>query len=225
MDMLLEAVRQFGHYLVEVLPYLTLGFFLSGIIQVFVPSDWVAKHLGGSGMWPLLYATLAGTALPICCIGSLPVAVSLHEKGARLGPVLAFLVATPATSISALLVSYGLLGIGFTVYIFFAVIALGLLMGLVGNHIRFTPRVRTAAEPAATDPVCGMEVNPNKPGVVMTRHEGTTYYFCCDLCRRKFTKSAGRLAGSLRDRLLLLQAPDRQPYAPGAPPRLRPDAS
>lgn len=189
MDILLDVARQFGHYLVEVLPYLVLGFFLSGIIQVFVPSDWVAKHLGGSGMRPLLYATLAGTALPICCIGSLPVAVSLHDKGARLGPVLAFLVATPATSVSALLVSYGLLGIGFTVYIFFAVIILGLVMGLVGNHIRFTPRVRTAAGPAATDPVCGMEVDPNKPGAVTTSHEGTTYYFCCDLCRRKFTKS------------------------------------
>jgi len=32
MDMLLEVARQFGHYLVEVLPYLALGFFLSGII-------------------------------------------------------------------------------------------------------------------------------------------------------------------------------------------------
>ena len=189
MDMLLEVVRQFGHYLVEVLPYLALGFFLSGIIQVFVPSGWVAKHLGGKGLKPIFFATLAGTALPICCIGSLPVAVSLHDKGARLGPVLAFLVATPATSVSALLVSYGLLGIGFTVYIFFAVILLGLIMGFVGNHITVSRPGRGKPGEKSTDPVCGMEVDSGKPNVISTEYEGTTYYFCCDLCRRKFTKS------------------------------------
>ena len=188
MDILVEVATQFWHYVVEVLPYLALGFLLSGIIQVFVPSDWVAKHLGGGGLRPLLYATLAGAALPICCIGSLPVAISLHDKGARLGPVLSFLVATPATSVSALLVSYGLLGLQFTVYIFVAVIVLGLMMGLIGNRIRFTPRV-DAAGSTASDPVCGMQVDPTKAGAISTEHEGIRYYFCCELCRTKFTRS------------------------------------
>lgn len=189
MDILVAVGGQFLDYLVEVLPYLALGFFLSGIIQVCVPSNWVAKHLGGTGLRPLVFATLAGAALPICCIGSLPVAVSLHEKGARLGPVLAFLVATPATSVSALLVAYGLLGLTFTVYIFFAVIVLGLLMGIIGNRI--TVSIPGAGKPGvkAIDPVCGMEVDSGKPNVISTKYEGTTYYFCCDMCRRKFTKS------------------------------------
>ena len=189
MDMLLDVGGQFIDYLIEVVPYLALGFLLSGIIQVFVPSTWVAKHLGGTGLRPLFFATLAGTALPICCIGSLPVAVSLHEKGARLGPVLAFLVATPATSVSALLVAYGLLGITFTVYIFFAVIILGLLMGIIGNRITVSVPGEGKPGEKAIDPVCGMEVDAGKPNIVSTEYEGTTYYFCCDLCRRKFSKS------------------------------------
>ena len=98
MEMAMAVLHQLWHYVQEVVPYLALGFLISGVIQVYVPSNWVARHLGGTGLKPILFATLAGTALPICCIGSLPVAVSLHEKGARLGPVLAFLVATPATS-------------------------------------------------------------------------------------------------------------------------------
>jgi uncharacterized membrane protein YraQ (UPF0718 family) len=187
--MIAAVGRQFVDYIIEVLPYLALGFFLSGIIQIYVPSNWVAKHLGGTGLRPLVFATIAGAALPICCIGSLPVAVSLHEKGARLGPVLAFLVATPATSVSALLVAYGLLGLTFTVYIFVAVIVLGLLMGIIGNHI--TVSVPGAGKPGvkAIDPVCGMEVDSGKPNVISTEYEGTTYYFCCDMCRRKFAKS------------------------------------
>jgi uncharacterized protein len=196
MDILGEVARHFWHYVLEVLPYLALGFLLSGIIQVDIPSNWVARHLGGGGLRPLIYATVAGAALPICCIGSLPVAISLHDKGARLGPVLSFLVATPATSVSALLVSYGLLGLQFTVYIFVAVIVLGLIMGLIGNTLRFTPRPGTATAAMATDPVCGMQVDTGKRDVISTEHEGTRYFFCCDACRTKYRKSPSQYAAA-----------------------------
>ena len=63
----------FKDYLIEVLPYLAVGFFLSSLIHEFVPTGWVERHLGGKGIKPLIYSTLAGTALPICCLGSLPV--------------------------------------------------------------------------------------------------------------------------------------------------------
>ena len=182
-------------YLIEVLPYLALGFFLSGLIHEFVPTGWVEKHLGGKGIKPLLYSTFIGTALPICCIGSLPVALSLHKKGARLGPVLAFLVATPATSITALLVCYGLLGIRFTVFIFFAVIALGLIMGFIGNLIRVKPRASASQdEQTAVDPVCGMNVEVGK--AVKTEHNGKDYYFCCSHCQQKFESNPQEYRGA-----------------------------
>jgi hypothetical protein len=92
-------------------------------------------------MAPIFYSTLIGTLLPVCCWGSLPIAVSFYKKGAKLGPVLAFLVATPATSISALLVAYSVLGIKFTVYIFFAVIIMGVIIGLIGNRIKCAPKM------------------------------------------------------------------------------------
>ncbi len=189
MDILVDVARQFWHYIVEVFPYLALGFLFSGLIQVFVPSDWIARHLGGRGARPLLYATIAGVALPICCVGSLPVAVSLHHKGARLGPVLSFLVATPATSVPALLVSYGLLGLTFTAYIFIAVIALGLAMGIIGNRLRIKP-TGSAGEPASiTDPICGRHVDLSGPDLISVEHEGAMFYFCCDLCRTQFSRA------------------------------------
>ncbi len=172
-------------YLIEVLPFLAVGFFLSGLIHEFVPAGWVERHLGGKGIKPLLYSTLVGTALPICCLGSLPVAVSLHQKGARLGPVLAFLVATPATSVTALLVCYALLGIKFTAFIFFAVIVMGLLMGLVGNLLKVRPKTFAAQnEQLAIDPVCGTNVEIGK--ATKTQYRGETYYFCCSHCQQAF---------------------------------------
>jgi len=131
----------FLHYCWEILPAVAIGFLISGIIQEFIPTNLVEKHLGGKGIMPILYTTVVGTLLPICCWGSLPVAISLHKKGARLGPILAFLVATPATSVSALLVTWRLLGLKFTIFIFFAVILMGVVMGLVGNLFRIKSQV------------------------------------------------------------------------------------
>jgi len=183
--MVIQFFIVFKNYLIEVLPFLAVGFFFSGLIHEFAPTEWVEKHLGGKGIKPLLYSTIVGTALPICCIGSLPVAVSLHQKGARLGPVLAFLVATPATSVTALLVCYGLLGIKFTAFIFFAVIVMGLVMGFIGNLLRVKPRAFVSQnEQLAIDPVCGMNVEIGK--AAKTEYKGGIYYFCSPHCQQAF---------------------------------------
>jgi uncharacterized membrane protein YraQ (UPF0718 family) len=188
MSLVVQFFIVFKDYLIEVLPFLAIGFLLSGLVHQFVPSGWVERNLGGNGMKPLLYSTLAGTVLPICCLGALPVAVSFHQKGARLGAVLAFLVATPATSITALLVCYGLLGLKFTVFIFFAVIVMGLVMGIIGNRIRFEPKGRVVE--LATDPVCGMSVDTTKG--LKTEHRGQNYYFCCAHCQAVFETEADK---------------------------------
>jgi len=140
--MITQFFTVFKHYLIEILPALAIGFFLSGLIHEFIPKGWVEKGLGKKGMRPIFYATICGTILPICCWGSLPIAMSFYKKGAKLGPILAFLVATPATSISALLVAYKLLGLTFTIYIFFAVILMGLTMGIIGNKLVIKPGLK-----------------------------------------------------------------------------------
>lgn len=148
-------IQIFFHYLGEIIPALAIGFFISGLVHELIPEDAVLKHLGSGGVKPVLAATIIGTLLPVCCWGSLPIAVSFYKKGARLGPVLAFLVATPATSISALLVSYSVLGTLFTVYIFFAVIVMGVTMGLVGNmmpHVRRRPSEKIVCPHCQADP-------------------------------------------------------------------------
>lgn len=137
-------MQQFLHiflqYTYEVIPALVVGFFISGIVHEMIPEDKVLKYLGSGGIRPIFYSTLVGTFLPVCCWGSLPIAVSFYKKGAKLGPILAFLVATPATSISALLVAYSVLGLGFTVYIFFSVIIMGVTIGLIGDMIKYVPK-------------------------------------------------------------------------------------
>jgi len=143
------------HYSVEVIPALAIGFLLSGIAHEFIPQDWVDRNLGNKGLKAILISTFVGALLPICCWGSLPVAVGFYKKGAKLGPVLAFLVATPATSISALLVTYVLLGLKFAIFIFIAVIVMGIVVGLVGNMLQYKERSQGLPE---TCPHCNEAV-------------------------------------------------------------------
>lgn len=166
------------HYCIEVIPAVVIGFLLSGIIYELIPTGWVDKYLGKKGLSPILAATIVGTFLPICCWGSLPIAVSFYKKGAKLGPVLAFLIATPATSISALLVTYHLLGLGFTVYIFFGVIFMGVVAGLVGNRLKFTPRFVQKE----TCPHCEEEVPLGEPH----RHGKTLAKTVIDILKYSF---------------------------------------
>jgi len=117
-------------------PALAIGFLLSGIIHEFIPDSWINKHLGGKGLKGVLWSTLIGTLVPVCCWGCLPIAVSFRKKGASLGPILAMLIATPATSINALIVTARLLGLKFAIYLFFSVILMGIIAGLIGNRIK-----------------------------------------------------------------------------------------
>lgn len=114
---------------------LAVGFLISGIFFKFIPTTIVERHLGEKGLKPIFIAASVGALLPVCCVGSLPIALTLRRKGAALGAVLAFLIATPATSISALIVSWKLLGLGFTVYIFVAIILMALVMGIIINKM------------------------------------------------------------------------------------------
>ncbi|MCG2675673.1 permease [bacterium] len=167
------------NYIVELLPVLAIGFFLSGIIHEFLPTAWVERHLGGRGIRPIIYATISGALLPLCCFGALPVAVSFYKKGARLGPVLAFLVATPATSATAFLVTYRLLGLNFTLFLSLSVILIGLTLGLMGNLFRLSPAPHSLHR---EDPVCG------------THHPGSSH------CRETFGKEPQKYVGESRHR-------------------------
>jgi len=123
-------------YCQEIWLTLAIGFLISGIFYKCIPASFVERHLGEKGLKPIAIAAFSGTLLPVCCIGSLPIAITLRRQGATLGAVLAFLVATPATSISALLVCWKLMGTTFTVYIFIVIIIMALAMGLITNNIQ-----------------------------------------------------------------------------------------
>jgi Cu+-exporting ATPase len=51
----------------------------------------------------------------------------------------------------------------------------------------------TAGE-AATDPICGMAVDPERAAAAgrTSEHEGRTYWFCADECKKRFDAEPAR---------------------------------
>lgn len=174
MEFVHEFIQVYVMYCRELWLTLAIGFLISGLFFKFIPTDLVEKHLGEKGLKPIFIASIVGTLLPVCCIGSLPIALTLRRKGATLGSVLAFMVATPATSISALIVCWKLLGLTFTVIIFFAIIFMALVMGVVTNKIKLSDDI---SENGQEQDSCCHDKEALKPTVGQKFKEAVAYAF------------------------------------------------
>ena len=97
-----------------------------------IPREFVISILGTNrGLNGVLRATAAGVLLDLCSHGILMVGAKLYERGASIGQVMAFLVASPWNSFSLTLVLIALIGfpwtLGFIVLSMFIAIATGLI--------------------------------------------------------------------------------------------------
>lgn len=99
----------------EMSPYILLGFFIAGLLHVFISPSTMSRHLAGVGWKPVVKAALFGIPLPLCSCGVLPTAVSLRRSGASKGATTSFLIATPQTGVDSIAATYSLLGPAFAV--------------------------------------------------------------------------------------------------------------
>ena len=133
LDFLLRLMVDFWATVAQMSPYLLFGFFVAGLLSVFVSQRMVERHLGGSGFLPVLKATLFGIPLPLCSCGVIPVAMSLRQHGATKGSTVSFLLSTPQTGVDSIFVTYSLLGPVFAIYRPLAALVTGLVGGVLVN--------------------------------------------------------------------------------------------
>lgn len=81
---------------VQAAPFLLLGVVVSGGLAAFVPPSFIAKAIPGNGVGAVGAATCAGTLLPGCECGSVPISGRLVSRGAPPAAALAFMLAAPA---------------------------------------------------------------------------------------------------------------------------------
>ncbi len=97
-----------------------------------VPREFVVGALGaGGGPRGLLRAAGAGVLLDLCNHGILMVGAKLYERGASLGQVFAFLIASPWNSFSLTLILIALVGLPWTL----AFVGLSLVVALATGYL------------------------------------------------------------------------------------------
>lgn len=125
--------------LMDMGPYLLLGFFFAGILHEFVSTEQIARHLGKGNFSSVLKATIFGIPLPLCSCGVIPPTMALRKAGASRGAVLSFLVATPTSGVDSIAATYSLLGLPFAVYRLFAGFLAAMFTGLSANLLDRKP--------------------------------------------------------------------------------------
>jgi uncharacterized membrane protein YraQ (UPF0718 family) len=97
-----------------------------------IPREVVISALGpGHTKRGIFRATLAGLLLDLCNHGILMVAMKLYERGASLGQVMAFLIASPWNSFTLTLILIGLIGLPWTL----AFIAFSMVIAWISGMI------------------------------------------------------------------------------------------
>lgn len=80
-----------------------------------IPREFVMSVLGKGGTAKgVVRATMAGVLLDLCNHGILMVAMRLYERGASIGQVMAFMIASPWNSFTLTLILIGLIGLKWT---------------------------------------------------------------------------------------------------------------
>lgn len=92
--------------ILEAFPFLILGSFLAGIIELFLPADFLPRMAKRLGFWGLP-ATLALAPLtPVCECGVLPIARGLLAKGLPLPHTVAYMLAAPILNPTVILTTW-----------------------------------------------------------------------------------------------------------------------
>lgn len=123
--------------ILETMPFILLGAFISSLIQVFVSEETITKIIPKNQFMGLLVAASIGLIFPVCECAIIPIARRLIKKGVPVGIAVTFMLAVPIVNPIVLLSTYYafynkpifvLIRGGFG---FFAAILIGYLVGWI----------------------------------------------------------------------------------------------
>lgn len=88
------------------------AFFIAGAMSALFPKDKILRYLGEKTRAYISYpiSVVAGLFLAVCSCTVLPLFAGIRQRGAGLGPAVAFLYTAPATNILAIIYTGGLIG-------------------------------------------------------------------------------------------------------------------
>lgn len=119
----------------KVWTYLIMGIAIGAFIHGYIPENYLANIMGKGAWWSVPTAVLIGVPLYSNAAGIIPIVQSLLGKGAALGTVLAFMMATIGLSLPEIIILRKVLKLKL-ILTFVGVVAIGILIvGYIFNLI------------------------------------------------------------------------------------------
>lgn len=107
-----------------------LGFVLGGIIDFFVPREYISSILSKPDKRTIFYSVFLGFFMSACSHGILALSIQLYKKGASTSAVIAFLLASPWANIALTLMLFAFFGLK-AFFMIFGAIVIAVITGLV----------------------------------------------------------------------------------------------
>jgi uncharacterized membrane protein YraQ (UPF0718 family) len=132
----LEMNTIFISILIEALPFVTLGVLISGIIQIFVTEEMIAKIMPKNKILAVIFASFIGILFPSCECGIVPIVSRLVAKGVPISAGIAFMLTAPIINPVVLFATFIAFGSDWKMAIFRSIGAL-FVANIVGIFIAF----------------------------------------------------------------------------------------
>jgi uncharacterized membrane protein YraQ (UPF0718 family) len=109
---------------------LLIGFLLGGVIDHYVPSEYVRRYLTLHKKRTVVYSVFLGFLMSACSHGILAIAIELYKKGASTASVIAFLLASPWANLPITILLFSFFGLN-AFYIVISAVIIAIITGLI----------------------------------------------------------------------------------------------
>jgi uncharacterized membrane protein YraQ (UPF0718 family) len=124
----------------QIFPLLFAGVLVAGFLlgrpghEGVIPSEWVAKLVGGNSLGANLFASVAGALMYFATLTEVPILQGLLGAGMGQGTALALLLAGPALSLPNMLVIRSIIGMKKTLAYITLVVIMATITGVIYGH-------------------------------------------------------------------------------------------
>lgn len=109
-----------------------LALVIEGVLQVFVPVEWIKSLAGAKGPGSVFFASAVGLLLPVNQVPAVPILAGLLNMGMTKGADIAFLIAGPITGIPAMAALWAI----FSPRVVVSFVGMGLLGAILTGLLR-----------------------------------------------------------------------------------------
>jgi uncharacterized membrane protein YraQ (UPF0718 family) len=126
---ILFILQRSGYLFLEFLPYIFFFFLLAEILKYTPWTKFVQKAVSKSPKVSIIIASFIGIISPLCTYGTIPIVIDLYKNKVPLAPLLTFLSASALMNPQLFIITWGGLGLEFSLLRIFGVVIFTLILG------------------------------------------------------------------------------------------------